>query len=196
MDQKSLIVEMHRRLAEESKTNYSVLNENHLRYGRSLKVSLDDLFFELGKKNGLHLVTNRRSSTLRKAESDNRISFYRERHGLVHTKNITVASPISDKESCRSRSLSYESIYFKPQEKCTSNEPSKSQSCRELVPKIIRRASKKCESVVSKRMSRSESFFHKSYGDSDSDDYDYIEESGTKQKHSKRKFILHIFHNY
>lgn len=196
MDQKSLIMEMHRRLAVECKTNYNVVNENHLRYGRSLKVSLDDIFFELGKKNGLHLVAHKRSSTLRKAESDNRISFYRERHGLVRTKNITAVSPISDKESCRSRSLSYESIYFKPQEKCTSNESSKSQSCRELVPKVMRRASKKCDGIVSKRMSRSESFFQKSYGDSDSDDYDYIEETGTKQKYSKRKFIFYLFHNH
>lgn len=175
--------------AEFRSTN--IINENHIRYGRSLKESFDDIFFELSKKNGLHL-TNKRSSSLRKSESDNRISFYKELHGLVRTETITVVSPISDKEPCRSRSLSYESIYFKPQEK--SIEPVKSQSCRELMPNVVKRVTKKCTNKnISKRMSRSVSFFQKHCENSDSDDYDYIEISGIKQKYTKRKFIDHCY---
>ncbi|XP_025411257.1 uncharacterized protein LOC112684139 isoform X2 [Sipha flava] len=191
-DKKSSIMELHRRMSnrismEVNNFNYHIINENHLRYGRSLRDSFDDIFFEVGKKNGLHIMSNRRSSALRKSESDNRISFYKEMHGLVRTNTITVASPvISEKESCRSRSLSYESIYFKPQEKYTSIEPAKSQSCRELMPNVVHRVSKKCmNNSVSKRMSRSVSFFQKRCEDSDSDDYDYIEIDGIKQKYSK-----------
>lgn len=179
--------------AQES--NNSIINENHLRYGRSPRESsFDEIFPERGKKNGFRIVSDKKPSALRKSESDNRISFYREMHGLVRTDTITAVSPtfISDKESCRSRSLSYESIYFKPQENnCAPTEPIKSQSCRELVPcKIVKRVSKKCVEniIVSKRrMSRSVSFFQRRCSeDSDSDDYDYIEE-----KYSNRKYILY-----
>lgn len=196
-------MELHRRLSNripmevDNNCNYYLISENHLRYGRSLRDSFDDIFVEVGKKNGLRITTSshRRSSAMRKSESDNRISFYREMHGLVRTNTITAASPaISEKESCRSRSLSYESIYFKPQEKCASNDPAKSQSCRELMPAVVQRVSKKgMNSNASKRMSRSVSFFQKRCEDSDSDDYDYIEIDGIKQKYSKRKLYIHIF---
>lgn len=175
------------------KSNNSIVNENHLRCGGSPKESsFDELFPERGKKHGFRIVTDRKPSALRKSESDNRISFYREMHGLVRTEAINTVSPtvISDKESCRSRSLSYESIYFKPQENnCAPTEPTKSQSCQELVPcKIAKRVSKKCvENVIvsKRRMSRSVSFFQRRCSeDSDSDDYDYIEE-----KYSNRKYI-------
>lgn len=181
------------RISVEYKTNSSIVNENHLRYGRSPRESsFDEIFSERNKKNGFRIVADKKSSVLRKSESDNRISFYREMHGLVRTETITAVGPpvISDKESCRSRSLSYESIYFKPQENnCATNEPVKSQSCRELVPcKIVKRTSQKCVEniIVSKRMSRSVSFFQRRCSeDSDSDDYDYIEE-----KYSNRKYII------
>lgn len=191
-------MELHRRVSNRismeanNNCNYHMINENHLRYGRSLRDSSDDIFVQrqVCKKNGFHTNSNRRSSALRKSESDNRISFYKEMHGLARTNTITApCSLVSEKESCRSRSLSYESIYFKPQEKSTSIEPTKSQSCKELVPNAVQRVSKKCvNNSVSKRMSRSVSFFQKRCEDSDSDDYDYIEIDGTKQKYSKRKY--------
>lgn len=177
--------------AAELRSKNNFINKNHLRYGRSLKESFDDIFYELSKKNGLHIMPNKISSSLRKSESDNRISFYKELHGLNHTEKITVVTPISDKESCRSRSLSYESIYFKPQEK--SIEPIKSQSCRELIPKVVKRVSKKSnKKSISKRMSRSVSFFQKHSENSDSDEYDYIEIVGIKQENSKRTLLFII----
>lgn len=117
------------------------------RYDRSLMESFDDVFFEVAKRNGF-----RNRAALRKAESDDRIAFYRELHGLVRTDAVTcdaaaaAAAATSDKEmSCsRSRSLSYESIYFKPQENycgvpaaaqpptAEPPPPYKSHSCREL----------------------------------------------------------------
>lgn len=175
----------------------------------------DKIFLEVDKKNGLRIVTYRKLSKMRKSESDNRISFYGETsYGVrVRTDTVTVPNGCGDKESsCRSRSLSYESIYFKPQENgcaaaATATEPFaavKSQSCRELAPcKVVvgRRASSKkfadCadnNNNVSKRMSRSMSFFQKRCDDSDSDDYDYVEittttgaAAGVKQKYTKRK---------
>ncbi|XP_001943487.1 uncharacterized protein LOC100164810 [Acyrthosiphon pisum] len=161
-------------LAEPDSNNYSVINENHLRYSRSVRQP----FEEHNKPNDIRhiMAVNRKSSALRKSESDHRISFYRKIHGLVRTETIAGSSPMSDKRSCRSRSLSYESIYFKPQEKCSSIEPTKSQSCRELMPKIVRQLSNKCtNNCVSKRISRSVSFFGRRREDSDSDDYDYVE---------------------
>lgn len=203
------VMEMHYRLSNrislESNVNrISVINENHLRYGRTLKESFEGVFVEVQgcRKNGLrvaHQTGCRKSSrsALRKSESDNRISFYRELHGLVRTQTVTAVAGIpqvGDKESCcRSRSLSYESIYFKPQENsCGLQDPAKSQSCRELIlPQAVRRLSKKsCDTTVSKRMSRSVSFFQRRYEDSDSDDYDYIEVDGIRQKYSKRKSRL------
>ncbi|KAF0761722.1 PH domain-containing protein [Aphis craccivora] len=167
-------------LIEPNSNNCSIINENHLRFGRSVRETFDGISFEAyNKQNDIRYIiarNNRKSSALRKSESDNRISFYRKLHGLVRTETIAGTSQVSDKESCRSRSLSYESIYFKPQEKCTPIEPAKSQSCRELMPKIVRQMSKKCtNNCVSKRISRSVSFFGKHREDSDSDDYDYIE---------------------
>ncbi|CAH1721618.1 uncharacterized protein LOC114120151 isoform X2 [Aphis gossypii] len=167
-------------LIEPNSNNCSIINENHLRFGRSVRETFDGISFEAyNKQNDIRYImarNNRKPSALRKSESDNRISFYRKLHGLVRTETIAGTSQVSDKESCRSRSLSYESIYFKPQEKCTPIEPAKSQSCRELMPKIVRQMSKKCtNNCVSKRISRSVSFFGKHREDSDSDDYDYIE---------------------
>lgn len=167
-------------LIEPNSNNCSIINENHLRFGRSGRETFDGISFEAyNKQNDIRYIiarNNRKSSALRKSESDNRISFYRKLHGLVRTETIAGTSQVSDKESCRSRSLSYESIYFKPQEKCMPIEPAKSQSCRELMPKIVRQMSKKCtNNCVSKRISRSVSFFGKHREDSDSDDYDYIE---------------------
>lgn len=161
-------------LVEPNCNNYSVINENHLRYGRPVRQS----FEAHNKQNDIRhiMAINRKSSALRKSESDHRISFYRKLHGLVRTETIAGSSPMSDKGSCRSRSLSYESIYFKPQEKCVPIEPVKSQSCRELMPKIVRQLSNKCtNNCVSKRISRSVSFFGRRREDSDSDDYDYVE---------------------
>ncbi|XP_025193927.1 uncharacterized protein LOC112593641 [Melanaphis sacchari] len=167
-------------LVEPNSNNRNIINENHLRFCRSVKETFNGISFEEhNKHNDIRYImarTNRKSSTLKKSESDNRISFYRKIHGLVRTETIAGTSQVSDKESCRSRSLSYESIYFKPQEKCTPIEPVKSQSCRELMPKITRQISKKCtNNYVSKRISRSVSFFGKHRKDSDSDDYDYVE---------------------
>jgi len=178
-------------LVEPNSNNYSVINENHLRYSRSVRQS----FEAHNKPNDIRhiMAINRKSSALRKAESDHRISFYRKLHGLVRTDTIAGSSPMSDKGSCRSRSLSYESIYFKPQEKCLPIEPVKSQSCRELMPKIVRQLSNKCSNnCVSKRISRSVSFFGRRREDSDSDDYDYveIEPNNSNQNYSDRKFNI------
>lgn len=185
---------------EPNSNNFSVINENHLRYRRSARHAFDYMPSEVNSKirNDIRyiLATNRKSSGLRKSESDNRISFYRELHGLVRTETITAAAfPITDKESCRSRSLSYESIYFKPQEKCLPIEPVKYHSCRELMPKSVKQVSKKIciNNSVSKRMSRSVSFFQKRHEDSDSDDYDYIEVESNdinQYVYTTRKFIL------
>jgi len=186
-------------LIEPNFNNCSIINENHLRFGRSVRETFDGISFEAyNKQNDIRYImarNNRKSSALRKSESDNRISFYRKLHGLVRTETIAGTSLVSDKESCRSRSLSYESIYFKPQEKCIPIEPVKSQSCRELMPKIVRQMSKKCtNNCVSKRISRSVSFFGKHHEDSDSDDYDYIEiePNHIDQNSSERKFNIAI----
>jgi len=181
-------------LVEPNSNNYSVINENHLRYGRPVSQS----FEAHNKQNDIRhiMALNRKSSALRKCESDHRISFYRKLHGLVRTETIAGSSPMSDKGSCRSRSLSYESIYFKPQEKCMPTEPVKSQSCRELMPKIVRQLSNKCtNNCVSKRISRSVSFFGRRREDSDSDDYDYVEivPNDINQNYSERKFIIAIY---
>lgn len=173
---------------EPETNNYSVINENHLRYSRPVRQPFEE---HCNKPNDIRriMAVNRKSSALRKSESDHRISFYRKLHGLVRTETIAGSSPMSDKGSCRSRSLSYESIYFKPQEKCV--EPVKSQSCRELMPKIVRRLSNKCtNNCVSKRLSRSVSFFGRRREDSDSDDYDYveIEPNNSNQNYAERKF--------
>jgi len=181
---------------ESNSNNCCVINENHLRYGRSVRPTFDGTSFDAkNKQNDIRYImaTNRKLSALRKSESDNRISFYRELHGLVRTETITATSPVSDKESCRSRSLSYESIYFKPQEKCIPIEPMKSRSCRELMPKNVKQVSKKCtNNSVSKRMSRSVSFFQRRREDSDSDDYDYVEvePNNIDQNYSRCKFVI------
>ncbi|VVC41523.1 Pleckstrin homology domain,PH domain-like [Cinara cedri] len=167
-------------------------NGNYLQYG----MSLDDVIAERGMRNNYNYYNNnnnnyyvrnakKKSSALRKAESDNRISFYREIHGLVRTGAIAAATspPVSEKWSCRSRSLSYESIYFKPQEKCapTIAEPVKSQSFRGLVMPAMAHHSETFTiyantDSISKRLSRSMSFFRRHCENYDSDDYDYIEE--------------------
>lgn len=157
--------------------------------------------------NGLHgadRATATRSTALRKSESDNRIGFYRENtHGRQSRSRKTrpaFASPaaVSDKESCgRSRSLSYESIYFKPQEKCqlqsavaVAGPAAKSQSCRELAPDVAgREPDMPPTAAVSKRMSRSASFFQRRCGDDsdESDDYDYVDVDAARMR-SKRKY--------
>lgn len=187
---------MHYRLSNQqsmaSKCNNNGMVDGQLqRCSRLRKSSSTDLFCKMGKKGSFHAAAIRKSSALRKSESDNRISFYKELHGLVRTEEIIAVPPISDKESCRSRSLSYESIYFKPQEKCASNDPVKSQSCRELKPKITNRVSKKCANNSElKRMSRSVSFFQKNSKNSLSDDYDYIEVDDLKQSYTRREYII------
>lgn len=178
-----------KRLTEASRSNSIIVVDHHPRYD-GLSKNSDDVFFKTSKKNHHFNTMLKKSYDLRKSESDNRISFYKEIHGLVRTEDITVSSPISDKESCRSRSLSYESIYFKPQEKCLSIEPLKSQSCRELQPKIGNRVSKKFPNKVSKRISRSVSFLQRHSEDSETDDYDYIEENDIEEIYSRRKFIF------
>lgn len=202
----SVLVEMHYRLTNcpSADSNGScIISENHLRYGRTLKDSFDDIYFEVGRKNGIHVPADRRkpSRALRKTESDNRISFYRELHGLVRTDPATVRRlpVVSDKESIRSRSLSYESIYFKPQENACKQqpvEPAKSRSCRELVPKVTKRAPKvnrgdDCFRRPSKGMSRSVSFLRRRCDDdSDTDDYDYAEISSNRHKYATCKSIV------
>ncbi|XP_050428263.1 uncharacterized protein LOC126838137 isoform X2 [Adelges cooleyi] len=176
------VVERQCRLSVES--NGMAINQ--AKYGRTLKESFDDIYFELSNKNGLRAAGSRR--VLRKAESDNRVSFYREPRGMT----VEVAGGGSDKESCRSRSLSYESIYFKPQDHCADSVlpvtvAAKSRSCQELsaTPENIIRSVKKRTDAVSKRMSRSIPFTQKhDHEDSDSDDYDYIEVYGIKHKYN------------
>uniref|UniRef100_A0A2S2P6V2 PH domain-containing protein n=1 Tax=Schizaphis graminum TaxID=13262 RepID=A0A2S2P6V2_SCHGA len=180
-------------LVQPNSNNCNVINENHLRFGTSAKQTFDGLSFEAyNKQNDIRYImarSNRKSVALRKSESDNRISFYRKLHGLVRTDTIAGTFQVSDKESCRSRSLSYESIYFKPQEKCVPIEPVKSQSCKELMPKIVRQMSKKCtNNCVSKRISRSVSFFGKHREDSDSDDYDYVEIEPNRPNHIEQNY--------
>lgn len=144
--------------------------------------SFDDVFFEAAKRNGF---LNR--AALRKAESDDRIAFYRELHGLVRTDAVTcdaavaaaAAAATSDKEmSCsRSRSLSYESIYFKPQENycgvaiaaqppSAEPPPYKSHSCRELVTAGHPSATTSASAA---------SFFHRRRRSHDSESDDYAE---------------------
>lgn len=167
------------------------LNGYHFEHERSLKASIDSIYTDLRKKNGLHAMATRR--TLRKAESDNRISFYRAPRGI---KVDVTTSTGSDKESCRSRSLSYESIYFKPQDHCLAVESTtatKSQSCQELavVPKVITRPVKKRVDLISKRISRSVSFLRRN--DSDSDDYDYIEVDEIEQTSPNSESVKFYF---
>lgn len=198
-----------RTFAESAETDRGTVNGNRSRHAERR----DDktTFVEVAKRNGFRAVTayqtssSSSSSVLRKSESDNRISLYGELRGLVRAETtvaplMLATPPISDKEPCRSRSLSYESIYFKPQESRTPTESVKSRSCRELTSgKVVvrgvstRRADEDDDDdggggSVSKRMSRSVSFFQKRRDDSDSDDYDYIEIAGVKQKYSKRTF--------
>lgn len=191
--------------------NAAACNGNYqLQYG----ALLDDVLTKRGEydndyNNGKNSNNNcfrnakKKSSALRKAESDNRISFYRENHGLIRTGTETTAAspPVSGKWSCRSRSLSYESIYFKPQESCappTVAEPAKSQSFRELVTPGHRSADNRDPFTnangISKRISRSVSFFRRHCDKYDSDDYDYIEEDCVCRPsvYSKREFILSV----
>lgn len=175
-------------------------------HGRSLRESFEEAFFEAAKRNGFRGIADCRPSAaaLRKSESDNRISFYRELHGLVRTDALTAAAAAvanSDKDQqlsgCRSRSLSYESIYFKPQEGSAPQpaEAAKSRSCRELGPAaadvaVTRDAD--ANGFVSKAMSRSETFFQRRRENSDDsdDEYDYVEVA--KLEYSAREPCLYI----
>jgi len=175
---------------------------------RLRRESFGDAFFEAAaKRNGFRgIAADCRSSVaaLRKSESDNRISFYRELHGLVRTDALTAALTAAaavngDKDQqlsgCRSRSLSYESVYFKPQESGSPQpaEAAKSRSCRELgpaVPDVAATRDANASGFGSKAMSRSETFFQRRRENSDdSDDYDYVEVA--KLKYSAREQRLH-----